>query len=78
MTTHRDLIDGLGGPHRLAARLTDIGLETKEVTARAWHMRSSIPAKYWSAVTRLAGESGVEITAEMLMNAAASVSQDAA
>lgn len=61
MQTHADIIDELGGAHELA-RLID----AKPVTARAWAMRNNIPAEYWPAVARVAGEVGKPINIELL------------
>jgi hypothetical protein len=66
MADHNDLIDALGGPHRLADALTATGVRVKHVTARAWRLRGSIPAKYWPHVQAVARQAGSPVSLRRL------------
>ncbi|API59545.1 hypothetical protein BSL82_09650 [Tardibacter chloracetimidivorans] len=69
MDNHSAMIRELGGPHRLAHDLTQAGVAVKPVTARAWAIRNSIPAKYWPVIQTVAKASGKSITINSLAQA---------
>lgn len=67
MNSHLKLIASLGGPHRTAEKLNERGFDIKPVTARAWNMRASIPAKFWQPLMSVAENEGVlDVTTDEL------------
>lgn len=61
---HRTLIERLGGPHKLNAKLRERGVLVSNVAARAWSLggERKIPAKYWLHVVAIAQAADVPVT----------------
>src|SRR3546814_3127917 len=62
MSTHRDAIRELGGPHKVASGLSEVGVRVKLGTVRAWSWRGNIPSKYWPHIQTLARAKGKPTT----------------
>jgi hypothetical protein len=74
MTQH-DLIKAIGGAKHLAEKLRGRGVLVANVTVRSWTLTGrSIPAKYWSHVVAIAGETGVRVSFETLASQVAATS----
>lgn len=73
--THQDLVEALGGPHALQAKLAMRGVKVTQVAVRAWVMKANpprfIPAKYWTHMLALAQAEGVPCTLSDLAQAVA-------
>lgn len=69
---HKDLIDALGGPHKLQVLLSERGVVIEQVTARSWTLAGkTIPAKYWLHVKAIADTLGVPVSFEQLATSVA-------
>jgi hypothetical protein len=63
----RDVIEALGGAAALARKLDMLPIESGSASVRGWYARRSIPAQWFSAVTRVAQEAGLgDITLDTL------------
>jgi len=75
LMTQHDLIKAIGGAKHLAEKLRGRGVFVADVTVRSWTLAGrSIPAKYWSHVVAIAGETGVPVSFEALARQVAATS----
>jgi hypothetical protein len=69
---HKDILERLGGPHKVHAALAEIGVKIQVVTVRSWALAErSIPAKYWNHLKIIADFNKVDLTIEMFAAGAA-------
>lgn len=61
-TSHREVIEALGGPSKLARSL---GIHRATPTTLKWGRRG-IPCRYWHRIADLARKSGLKVTAQDL------------